>query len=160
MSAAGGSAIVYRQASAADVGPCTTLLEELIDEIAAVQDAPALKAALPADMRAGLGNAQVVVFLAEVDGLAVGLSRGDILCDDPTFRLRPDRRCGYIDQMYVQAPYRDRGVGQALLALCEQWFGQQGVRQVLLHAAPKAVRLYARLGYMPNRQMYKNLSPS
>ena len=93
----------------------------------------------------------------EVDGEAVGLSRGDVLSEDPIFRLRDDHRCGYVDQMFVRPAYRQQGVGAQLLEMCEGWFREQGIGHCLLHAAPRAVRFYARIGYQPNREMFKKL---
>lgn len=151
------TAPTYRTAQPKDLATCVTLMEALIDEIGPSEGGDRLKRALPRDFQDALASDSVVVFLAEQDGEAIGLSRGDILHDDPTFRLREDPRCGYVDQMFVAPAVRDRGVGQVLLSMVEQWFRQHGIEHVLLHAAPKAARLYARFGYMPNREMYKQL---
>ena len=133
------------------------LLRELVDELSPSDGAERIKRELDVDIRLALANRNVRVFLAEVDGEAVGLSRADILLGDPIFRLREDHRCGYVDQMYVREGFRDHGVGQALLQLCEDWFRAEGLQHALLHAAPKAARFYARIGYQPNREMYKRL---
>lgn len=149
--------LTYRTAGPADLATCVRLMEALIDEIGPSEGGLRLKRALPRDFQDALASDIVVVFLAEQNGHTIGLSRGDILHDDPTFRLREDPRCGYVDQMFVDPAARDRGVGQVLLSMVEQWFRQHGIVHVLLHAAPKAARLYARFGYMPNREMYKQI---
>jgi GNAT superfamily N-acetyltransferase len=132
-------------------------MEELVDELGPPDMSRDLKAKLPADLAHALASPSVRIFLAEADGSTVGLSRGDVLTADPIFRLRDDNRCGYIDQMYVQAPYRQSGLGARLLHACEDWFREQGINHSLLHAAPRAVRFYAREGYLPNREMFKRL---
>ena len=147
----------FRVAKDDDCAIVVTLLKELIDELGPDDMADRVKQMLPEDIRAALASDTIGIFLAELDGNVIGLSRGDILTTDPIFRLRDDHRCGYVDQMFVRAGYRDMGVGANLLRICEDWFRDQGVGHCLLHAAPKAVRFYARVGYQPNREMFKKL---
>lgn len=147
----------YRIAGDYDCACVVELLCELVDELSPSDGAERIKAMLDADIRTALASPQVRIFLAEAGGEVVGLSRADVLDADPIFRLREDHRCGYVDQMYVREPYRDQGVGLALLQLCEDWFRAEGLQHALLHAAPRAARFYARIGYQPNREMYKRL---
>lgn len=147
----------YRVAGPKDQAAVVGLMCELVDELGPNEMADRVKPLLDEDIRIALGSAHIRVFLAEVDHSPVGLSRGDVLTQDPIFRLRDDHRCGYIDQMFVQAKYRAQGVGAHLLRLCEDWFRSQGIGHCLLHSAPKAVRFYARIGYQPNREMFKRL---
>jgi GNAT superfamily N-acetyltransferase len=146
-----------RVAMPADLAVVVRLMEELVDELGPTDLSQKLKKKLPADLTLALASPTVRVFLAETDRAAVGLSRGDILTGDPIFRLRDDNRCGYIDQMYVQLAHRHGGLGGKLLHACEDWFREQGINHSILHAAPRAVRLYAREGYLPNREMFKRL---
>jgi GNAT superfamily N-acetyltransferase len=133
-------------------------MTELVQELDPSEAGARIMALMPQDIRQALASPHVQIFLAWDNDRAVGLSRGDILFNDPIFRLRDNPRCGYVDQMYVRPGYRDHSVGERLLGLCERWFKQQGVHHVLLHAAPKAVRFYARCGYQPNREMFKELT--
>jgi len=149
--------LTYRIANADDHVSIVTMLSELVDELSPDDNADQIKHMLNEDIREAFETDQICIFLAELDGQPVGLSRGDILINDPIFRLREDHRCGYVDQMFVRQGYRDRGIGQHLLRLCEDWFRQQGVEHAVLHAAPKAIRFYARIGYQPNREMFKKL---
>ena len=149
--------VTFRVADTADAGLIVAMLEELVDELSPGPGAPAIKAAVGPDIAQALRSRDVRIFVAEQGGQAVGLSRADILHHDPIFRLRDDHRCGYVDQMYVRAPFRDGGLGAQLLRLCEEWFRARGLKHVLLHAAPRAARFYARVGYQPNREMYKQL---
>lgn len=147
----------FRIATAADHALVVELLHELVLELGPSESTARLRNKLDDDIRLALASPHVRIFLAEVGGRAIGLGRVDILFADPIFRLREDTRCGYIDQMYVRPGHRDRGIGRALLKLCEQWLREQGLGHVLLHAAPKAVHFYEREGYVPNREMYKRL---
>lgn len=147
----------YRRAAAADRALVVALLGELIDELGPTDGATQIKGRLDSDIGAALLSARICIVIAETDTETIGLSRGDILVGDPIFRLRDDPRCGYVDQMYVRQAWRRHGIGKELLRHCESWFREQGVAHILLHAAPKAVRFYAREGYQPNREMFKRL---
>ena len=133
------------------------MLCELVDELAPNEDNSDVKKLLDTDIRDALEQDHIRIFLAILGDEPIGLSRGDILTTDPIFRLRDDNRCGYVDQMYVRRPYRDRGIGGYLIRLCEDWFREKEMKHCILHAAPKAARFYARIGYQPNREMFKSL---
>ena len=149
--------ITYREAVDADLATLIELMTELIDELGPHEQNQSLKERLPADLETALASNSVVIYLACAGPEVIGLSRGDILSADPIFRLREDNRCGYIDQMYVRASHRRRGVGRELLTLCEEWFRGQGIKHCILHAAVRAIRFYARAGYQSNREMFKKL---
>ena len=152
------NALHYLAATADDQAVVVTLMNELVKELDPSEAGERIIALMPHDIAQALASPNVQIFIAWDEAQAVGLSRGDILLNDPIFRLRDNPRCGYVDQMYVRPGYRDHSVGERLLQCCEQWFKQQGVQHVLLHAAPKAVRFYARCGYQPNREMFKELT--
>jgi GNAT superfamily N-acetyltransferase len=149
--------VTYRVASMQDENAVVSLMGELVDELGPEDMADRVKPLLVSDIRIALASEHIRIFLAEFEGKPVGLSRGDVLTQDPIFRLRDDHRCGYIDQMFVQRAFRAHGVGAHLLRMCEEWFRSQGINHCLLHSAPKAVRFYARIGYQPNREMFKCL---
>jgi GNAT superfamily N-acetyltransferase len=146
-----------RPAKLADQDLVVQMLGELCDELGPKDTATAIKSRLDHDIRQALASSTVQIFIAEVKQQPVGLARADILTADPIFRLREDHRCGYVDQMYVREAFRGQHIGEALLARCEDWFREQRIGHSLLHAAPKAVRFYARHGYQPNREMFKRL---
>lgn len=147
----------FRVASVADHDVVVGMLRELVDELGPTDSAPRIKARLDDDIRQAMASPDVRIFIAERDAEVIGLSRADILVNDPIFRLRDDHRCGYVDQMFVRPAHRGTGVGTQLLNLCEEWFRERGIGHALLHAAPRAVRFYAREGYQPNREMFKRL---
>ncbi len=147
----------YRLATAADHDVVVAMLHELVLELGPSESAEKLRKRLDEDIRLALASPTVRIFLSVIDGAPIGLGRVDVLTHDPIFRLRDDHRCGYIDQMYVRPEYRNHGIGQELLGLCEDWLRDEGIGHVLLHAAPRAVRFYEREGYLSNREMFKRL---
>jgi GNAT superfamily N-acetyltransferase len=149
--------LAYRVAKPEDHALVVEMLSELIDELGPDDESEDIKTLLEEDIRAAFDSSDVRIFIAEFEGEPVGLSRGDVHTADPIFRLRKDQRCGYVDQMFVRQGHRDRGIGGQLLRMCEEFFREKGVQHSILHAAPKAVRFYARVGYQPNREMFKKL---
>jgi GNAT superfamily N-acetyltransferase len=149
--------VTFRVADANDRAVIVEMLAALVDELGPPEMAERVKPRLDDDIGLALASPRVHVVLAVAGDLAVGLGRADVLTTDPIFRLRDDHRCGYIDQMYVRPNYRSTGIGRELLARCEAWFREQGIEHCLLHAAPRAMRFYAREGYQPNREMFKRL---
>lgn len=68
-----------------------------------------------------------------------------------TGRLLPD---GHIGRMAVLAPYRNKGVGAALLKELIQAAKRRGDTQVLLSAQVQAVRFYRAHGFQPEGDEY------
>lgn len=63
-----------------------------------------------------------------------------------TARLTPDRRIG---RMAVLAPFRGRGIGEAMLQALLQEARRRGWPEVSLHAQLHALPFYARAGFVP-----------
>lgn len=146
-----------RAAEPVDHAVVVSLLDELISELGPQDLYEVVQPRLAADIAQALTSPEVCIFVAEISGQTIGLARADILRHDPIFRLRPDHRCGYVDQMFVRPVFRGRGLGAQLLSSCEDWFRAQHIEYVVLHAAPRAVRFYSIRGYSANREMFKRL---
>lgn len=70
------------------------------------------------------------IFLAEVNGVAVGMLR---CVESPSSPLLiPDRYC-YVSSAYVRPEYRRRGILRALLARGQQWCREHGLSEMRLH---------------------------
>jgi len=149
--------ISFRQAKSSDHEVVVDLMQELVNELDPLEDASGIKIRISQDIQKALNSENICIFLATREDSVIGFSRGDILFEDPIFRLRADNRCGYVDQMFVNPNYRGNKIGEKLLALCESWFRSKGIRYSILHAAVRATRFYARSGYQSNREMFKKL---
>jgi len=55
--------------------------------------------------------------------------------------------------VYVEAAWRRRGVGEALLRAVLDALAVRGIRRVVLHASPDGRRLYERLGFVVTNEM-------
>jgi GNAT superfamily N-acetyltransferase len=55
--------------------------------------------------------------------------------------------------VYVDAPWRRRGVAEALMRVLLDALMARGIRRVVLHASDDGRRLYERLGFMPTNEM-------
>ncbi len=71
------------------------------------------------DVKRAIAEPQLEFLVAEVDGRVVGTIMGGF-----------DGWCGAISRLAVEASYRRRGIGQALLAEVERCFDRNGVSVV------------------------------
>lgn len=70
------------------------------------------------------------IFLAEVNGLAVGMLR---CVESPSSPLLiPDRYC-YVSSAYVRPEYRRRGILRLLLVRARDWCVEHGLSEMRLH---------------------------
>lgn len=68
-----------------------------------------------------------------------------------------DRR-GYVLNVYVEKPYRNRGLGRTLMQLAEEEFAKRSVQFLILHATEMGQPLYAKLGWNSTTEMSKSLA--
>ena len=95
---------------------------------------------VPAEMELDEFDALSCHALALADGRPVG-----------TGRLLPD---GHIGRMAVQAAWRGRGVGAALLQALIAEAGRRGMAQRALSAQTHALGFYGRFGFLPEGEVY------
>lgn len=91
------------------------------------------------------------MFVAEVDDLAVGWAVF-IVDKSPDFVVEEQRPHGYIAELFVAESARSRGLGQALIAACEDEARRLGLGLLmigLLTENRRAAEIYARAGYAP-----------
>jgi ribosomal protein S18 acetylase RimI-like enzyme len=89
------------------------------------------------------------VVLAESNGQAVGCVAAKIEQDDVSI-VPADRPLGYVSELFVVEAWRSRGIGGALLDLCEQRFRAIGIRRMIVSVAARNERagsLYRRFGF-------------
>jgi predicted N-acetyltransferase YhbS len=80
------------------------------------------------------------VFIAIIDGLAVGTIRVEVLPDG----------CGYISRFGVRLNYHNIGVGQSLMNVVDKYLESKNVKKVCLHTASgyrKLMRFYYGVGF-------------
>jgi GNAT superfamily N-acetyltransferase len=68
------------------------------------------------------------------------------------FVVEPERRHGYLAELYVRPEVRGKGLGRALIAGCEDWARGRGHRLLtvgVLAQNPSAIRAYEGAGYAP-----------
>jgi GNAT superfamily N-acetyltransferase len=62
---------------------------------------------------------------------------------------RPPSAWGYLGNVYVLPPHRDRGVGAALLSTAVAEARRRGYARVVLNPSQRSVSLYRRAGFAP-----------
>lgn len=68
------------------------------------------------------------------------------------FVVEPERRHGFLAELYVTPEVRGKGLGRALIAGCEAWARERGHRLLtvgVLAKNPSAIRAYEGAGYAP-----------
>lgn len=89
------------------------------------------------------------MFVAEVDGAAVGWACCSAQAHG-VFVKEDERRSGYISEVYVDAAYRGRHIGRALIAACEDHFRALGLKTVfigVLSGNTRAISAYRSAGF-------------
>ena len=149
-----------RQATLADLNECLSLDHAIItdhvwqmavQEVKARVDVAFHTVRLPRQMQAEYPRSRDQLiedwqreegfFVAEVDGQVCGYV--DLI-------LRPWQDQGWIANLAVDRPYRQRGIGTALLRQARRWASDQSLRAIMAEATTKnypALCFYQKLGF-------------
>lgn len=103
------------------------------------------------DAQARCAEKHGAMFIAEQDGRKVGWvsayeEHGEL------FITEPERRHGFIAEIFVAADARGQGHGKALIAACESWSRARGHALLTIGVLAKnahAIRAYEGAGYEP-----------
>lgn len=98
-------------------------------------------------LRTFVGKRGRLGFVAEVGGRPVGFLLASLEAPAGIFM---ERRYGHISAVYVQEPYRGKGVGGALVAGALGWFGDRRVSRVRVTTDSKntlGVEFWKKLGF-------------
>lgn len=71
------------------------------------------------------------VFIAELDDQAVGWAVFFVK-ERPIYVREEQRRVGYISELFVVERARGTGIGKALIAACESWARELGLREIAI----------------------------
>ncbi|GAA1368862.1 GNAT family N-acetyltransferase [Catellatospora chokoriensis] len=91
-------------------------------------------------------------FVAEVDGAVVGVAWLHVAERVPG-NTALDRRYGDVQSVEVREPYRNRGIGGALMAAILDEARTRNLLHVGVHSGRRAVDFYLRNGFSHHRQM-------
>ena len=109
-----------RKATAADAETLAGMAAELFHH----EDVQALREEFEALAR----DEEAACFLAEEEGMAVGFAQCQLRHD--YVEGTETSPVGYLEGIYVKAPFRRRGVAGQLLRACEAWAGQMGCTEL------------------------------
>ena len=98
-----------------------------------------------------LAQKQGRAFVAEREGAVIGW--GVLVVEEgPVFVTEAERPYAYITELFVTEAARGLGVGQALIAACEEEARRLGLKQIMIGALSENRRtmdIYGRAGYRP-----------
>lgn len=162
-------ALTIRKARRSDIPAILSLWRELVDHATGFgrrdrRLAPLLLGGRKASrtfvawVRKNIGSRNGVVYLAEVDGNAVGYIV--IFIKPNPFSLKITK-LGYIDHLLVKQEFRAQGISSALNSKAMGWFRSKRIRHLALHVLEPnktAQAIYLKWGFFPFVvEMRKNL---
>ena len=104
-----------------------------------------------AELAEELAQKQGRAFVAERRGEVIGW--GMLVVEEgPLFVTEDERSYAYITELFVNEAARGLGVGQALIAACEEEARRLGLKQIMigvLSGNRRAMDIYERAGYRP-----------
>ncbi len=121
---------------------------------------PAIRSRLE-QMWAGVEGASVI-YVIEVDGTVVGMCESMVQSVRAVGGQLPPGRYGYLNSVAIDAPWRGRGLGRALVSAVVNHLAQQGVDGFSLWFAlgnPLAGAVWPRLGFQPLWISYERRVP-
>jgi GNAT superfamily N-acetyltransferase len=107
---------------------------------------PGLQSSLDAEVDRAFFGSATRIYLAEQDGAPIGFASAEI-----ADRRGAEGALGTIHELYVVPERRGNGVGRALVAAAEAWFGARavGTRRVRVEISnPEALRFWHAVGYV------------
>jgi GNAT superfamily N-acetyltransferase len=100
-----------------------------------------------------LTDGETMVMLAEVDGAAVATSSAEL-----GERHSDGSRTGHRSRLYVEEPYRGRGLSSRFEALALPWFRERGVTDVerwIVAGNERPRQIWSARGYRPERLLLR-----
>jgi GNAT superfamily N-acetyltransferase len=140
--------VEFRLATAADVESLVALRAAFLAELTGCDPHdPALLNAMSQYFSETVPTGEFIAYLAVVDGRVVSTS-GLIIHRNPPSARNPEGREAFVINMYTVPAWRGRGLASSLLQLVVAAARQARCSRVILHAAPRAVPIYSRAGFV------------
>jgi GNAT superfamily N-acetyltransferase len=141
--------IIYRQADKADVPSLIELRAAFLAEVSTTGPAaPAVLEALSRYFTAAIPSGDFIAFLAESGGRVIATS-GLVYHRYPPSARNLAGLDAYVMNMYTLPAWRGRGIATNLLRELVAVARRSNCSRVRLHALPKALPIYSRLGFVP-----------
>lgn len=98
-------------------------------------------------------------FVAEINNKVIGSVSCQLFAGlYPQIQQDSCRKYGYIWNVYVEAPYRNQGIGKKLTNRAVEYLKSLKCTRVLLHASPWGKPVYDSLGFAESNEMRLDLS--
>ncbi len=98
-------------------------------------------------------------FVAEVEGIVVGSVGCQLFAGlYPHILAEHHRKYGYIWGVYVEPPYRGKGIAKKLTNIAIAHLKALGCTKAILHASPSGKPVYSSLGFAGSNEMQLDLS--
>lgn len=98
-------------------------------------------------------------FVAEVDGVVIGSAGCQLFAGlYPQALAEHHRKYGYIWGVYVEPPYRGKGIAKQLTRMAIAYLNALGCTKAILHASPSGKPVYSNLGFVSSNEMQLDLT--
>lgn len=106
------------------IDPAKTTEANMVAELAIQMWEDNTKDELAEEFKEIISGDDAIIFLAEMDGAAVGFAQCQLRHD--YVEGTDSSPVGYLEGIFVQEEYRGRGIAKQLLKACENWASEQG----------------------------------
>ncbi|HEV2889572.1 MAG TPA: GNAT family N-acetyltransferase [Frankiaceae bacterium] len=139
-----------RRANAADVDDLVRLRRVMFEAMGVDHDVPGWAEECANVLRDRLASGAMAAFVVEEDGRVVAGGVGMVEPRLPSPR-NPNGLHGYVQSMATEPEARGRGHGRAVFAALLEWFEENAVGSVSLHATEAGARVYRPFGFSEPR---------
>ena len=141
-----------RRANPSDAAELVRLRRVMFDAMEVDHSPPEWAANAEAVLRERLASGEMAAFVMEVDGRLVSGVVGMVEQRLPGPKS-PSGRWGYVQSMATDPDARGQGHGRAVFAALLEWFEEQGVPSVELHATRFGAPMYRSFGFSEPRHL-------
>jgi GNAT superfamily N-acetyltransferase len=141
-----------RRATPSDAAELVRLRRVMYDAMGVDHSSPEWAASAEAVLRESLAAGRMAAFVVEEGGRPVACGVGMVEQRLPGPR-NPSGLHGYVQSMATEPEARRRGHARAVFGALMEWFAEQGVTSVDLHATELGAPLYRSFGFSEPRHL-------
>jgi GNAT superfamily N-acetyltransferase len=142
--------ITFKRAGESDIPTMIQLRIEFFEEHFGKQEAASeqtLREHLDIYFRKALNNSSYISWIAEAEGLAVGIG-GMVIRERAGNFKNPEGKDAYIMSMFTRPAYRRKGISTGILNRLVNSGREMGIRFFELHATPEGEPVYLKNGFL------------
>jgi len=137
-----------RPATIADIPHIVQHRELMFREMGIPAEFEDMATAMELWLRHAIPSKTYLGWIAQSEAGAIAAGGGLIVIPWPPGPMTMDPRCGFIFNVYTQAPHRKQGLGRRLMDAMHDYCRAEGIERVVLNASVFGKPLYDSMGYV------------